>query len=71
MPHGSFMGGNPGWPLINDSNTAPADRDPPLTSWPMGGHMCMYYSDSPSGSGQNDWARQMQTMAREAYEMSN
>jgi len=64
FPHGSIMGGNPGWPLSNQSNARPA------AGWPLGGHMCLYYSDSPSGSGHNDWARQMNDAAREAHRMS-
>jgi len=65
FPHGSIVGGSPGWPFVNDSNTPPADRDPPLNNWPLGGHMCLYYGDSAGGTqAAND-------AAEEAYRMSN
>lgn len=43
-PHAAIMGGNPGAPLTNKSNTRPSG------GWAIGGHMCMYYGDSPGGT---------------------
>ncbi|MCL2324954.1 MAG: SH3 domain-containing protein [Proteobacteria bacterium] len=54
-PHGSLMGGSPGAPLKNQSNTRPS------SGWPIGGHMCMYYGDSPGGT------QSCNTAAKNAY----
>lgn len=43
-PHAAIMGGNPGSPFQNQSNTRPS------TGWAMGGHFCLYYGDSPGGT---------------------
>ena len=43
-PHAAIMGGNPGSPFQNQSNTKPS------TGWAMGGHFCLYYGDSPGGT---------------------
>ncbi|MGI5830863.1 MAG: SH3 domain-containing protein, partial [Bradymonadia bacterium] len=43
-PHAAIMGGRPGYPLANKSNTRPS------SGWALGGHMCMYYGDSPGGT---------------------
>jgi hypothetical protein len=70
-PHGSIVGyANPGPPLISEINVQPRDRVPPLSTWPMGGHMCMYYGDSRSGrSGPNESpAKPLNDAARDAFE---
>lgn len=43
-PHAAIMGGNPGSPFQNQSNTKPEG------GWAMGGHFCLYYGDSPGGT---------------------
>lgn len=43
-PHAAIMGGKPGSPFQNQSNTRPS------TGWAMGGHFCLYYGDSPGGT---------------------
>ena len=60
VPHGSIIGGvEPGPPLRNVPNHK-IDG-----AWPVGGHMCMYYSNSSGGtSGMNE-------AAREAYRIAN
>jgi len=69
FPHGSIMtGANPGSPLRSDSNTSPGQRNPPLATWPVGGHMCMYYSNS-TGGGAADWTQRMNNAARAAHGM--
>ena len=65
FPHGSIMwnvngGAQPGLPLSNQSNTQPSG------GWPVGGHMCMYYSNSV-GNGDPDWERRMNDAARTAH----
>jgi hypothetical protein len=52
-PHGSIVGGTPGFPLTSQSNNPPYDN--------VGGHMCMYYSNStgntvPATPGLNEAA---------------
>ncbi|MFA5624920.1 MAG: peptidoglycan DD-metalloendopeptidase family protein [Bradymonadales bacterium] len=42
-PHHNKMGGNPGWPLTDGGDKVGKE-------WKMGGHMCMYYGDSPGGT---------------------
>ena len=44
-PHGSTMGGESGLP--SDSNVSYDQRNPQLDNWPLGGHMDMYFYDSP------------------------
>ena len=55
FPHGSIVGyarATEISPLRNMSNTRPSG------GWPVGGHMCMYYSNSTGGtSGMNEAAR--------------
>jgi len=56
-PHAAIMGGSPGAPLTNQSNTRPA------AGWAIGGHMCMYYGDSPGGTPScNDAAKKAKDM---------
>lgn len=51
-PHAAIMGGKPGYPFSNQSNTRPAG------GWPLGGHFCLYYGDSPGGTPKcNDKAK--------------
>jgi len=61
-PHGTIIGGKntqPGLPLIDESDVQPSDRKPQIDTWPMGGHMCMYYLDSIGGtSGCNEKAEE-------------
>ena len=63
FPHGSIIGGpgvepRPGPYIVGDVNTRPADRYPPLATWPLGGHMCMYYGFSTGGTmAANDAAK--------------
>ena len=57
-PHAAIMGGNPGHPFSNQSNTKPAG------GWPLGGHFCLYYGDSPGGTPKcNDAAKQAKDMS--------
>lgn len=58
-PHACIIGGNPGAPLKNQSNTRPA------SGWAIGGHCCMYFSYK-TGGGMND---SINPKAREAYEI--
>lgn len=62
-PHAAIMGGNPGAPFSNKSNTPFAYSK--TQKWPLGGHMCMYYGDSPGGTPKCNDA------AREAYKLGN
>ena len=62
FPHGSIIGGNPGLP--NMSNTRPA------SGWSVGGHMCMYFKDSVSNSGDSQHARDMRAAAEEALRLA-
>jgi hypothetical protein len=60
FPHHLIMGGaSPGLPLRNgNTNGSP---------WDVGGHMCMYYGDSPGSASMlhlNDTARQAQTLGQ-------
>lgn len=56
-PHAAIMGGNPGHPFTNQSNTRPSG------GWALGGHMCMYYGDSPGGTPKcNDAAKNASKM---------
>ena|GEM_PF-6891327 len=65
-PHASdFSGGKSGLP--SDIDTPPQDRNPALSSWPLGGHMCMYYGESPTGNGDPKYAKNMNDAAKEAY----
>lgn len=64
-PHGSLQTSNPNPGLfINDSDTPPGERNPRLSEWPMGGHMCMHYSNSPGLTNPGN------AMAREAHRMA-
>jgi len=47
-PHAAIMGGSPGLPFVSKSNTAFAYS--PNEKWPLGGHLCLYYGDSPGGT---------------------
>jgi len=58
FPHGSIMGGNPGTPFVNKSNTRPSG------GWDIGGHMCMCYKDRGGGM------QSLSDAAAKAYEMS-
>lgn len=58
-PHAAIMGGNPGYPFSSQSNTKPAG------GWPLGGHMCMYYGDSPGGTPKCNEAAEL------AYKLGN
>jgi hypothetical protein len=59
FPHGSFIGGHPGWPLVDRSNERPDG------GWDVGGHMCMYYGDSTGGTiGLNNVAREAQVLGQ-------
>lgn len=58
-PHAAIMGGRPGYPFSNQSNTKPAG------GWPLGGHMCMYYGDSPGGTPKCNEAAEL------AYKLGN
>ena len=51
-PHAAIMGGNPGHPFTNQSNTRPS------TGWALGGHFCLYYGDSPGGTPKCNTAAQ-------------
>ena len=55
FPHGGKIGGNSGLP--SKSNTRPP------TGWEIGGHMCMVYKDSSSGTPG------MQEAAKEAFKI--
>lgn len=58
-PHAAIMGGNPGYPFQNQSNTRPS------TGWAMGGHFCLYYGDSPGGTPDcNAAAKRAKDMSR-------
>lgn len=57
-PHHNIMGGNPGPPFTNGGDRVNG-------KWKMGGHMCMYYGDSPGGTQKCNEA------ARTAYELGN
>ena len=57
-PHAAIMGGNPGHPFTNQSNTRPAG------GWALGGHFCLYYGDSPGGTPKcNDAAKKARNMS--------
>ena len=57
-PHAAIMGGKPGSPFQNQSNTRPS------TGWAMGGHFCLYYGDSPGGTPKcNDAAKTAKDMS--------
>ena len=57
-PHAAIMGGNPGHPFTNQSNTRPAG------GWALGGHFCLYYGDSPGGTPKcNDAAKIARNMS--------
>lgn len=57
-PHAAIMGGNPGHPFSNQSNSRPAG------GWPLGGHFCLYYGDSPGGTPKcNDAAKTARNMS--------
>lgn len=58
-PHACIIGGSPGAPLKNQSNTRPPG------GWEIGGHCCMYFSYK-TGGGMND---SINPKAREAYEI--
>lgn len=62
-PHAALMGGNPGAPFTSKSNKAYAYSK--TEKWPLGGHMCMYYHDSPGGTQKCNEA------AVKAYELGN
>ena len=57
-PHAAIMGGNPGHPFTNQSNTRPKG------GWALGGHFCLYYGDSPGGTPKcNDAAKKARNMS--------
>ncbi len=57
-PHAAIMGGNPGHPFTNQSNTRPKG------GWALGGHFCLYYGDSPGGTPKcNDAAKKARDMS--------
>lgn len=58
-PHAAIMGGHPGYPFSDQDNTKPAG------GWPLGGHMCMYYGDSPGGTPKCNEAAEL------AYKLGN
>lgn len=58
-PHAAIMGGNPGYPFTSQDNTRPPG------GWPLGGHMCMYYGDSPGGTPKCNEAAEL------AYKLGN
>lgn len=62
-PHAAMMGGNPGAPFTNRSNTPFYYSK--TQKWPLGGHICCYYGDSPGGTQSCNEA------ARKAYELGN
>jgi len=76
-PHDIVMSENPGPPLSNQQGrriTAAEARSWGLGAtwegkWYLGGHMCMYYGDSPSGRGEitTGFAKRMNDAARDAY----
>jgi len=63
-PHGSRMGSNPGQPFRNATN---GNSSP----WTIGGHMCMYYSNSTGGTASQERQEERRNMAREAHKIGN
>lgn len=64
-PHAAIMGGSPGYPFKNESNTplSGAAKAANGSQWRLGGHFCLYYGDSPGGtSGCNPAAKRAATM---------
>ena len=66
FPHGSILGSEigaePGLPLRAMSDTQ--------ATWTIGGHMCMYYSNSTSLRGTQEYQNAMNDAARRAYNWS-
>lgn len=62
-PHAAMMGGNPGAPFTNRSNTPFYYNQ--TQKWPLGGHICCYYGDSPGGT------QSCNAAAKKAYELGN
>lgn len=61
-PHAAIMGGNPGYPFKNESNT-PLSKPEKGSKWRLGGHFCMYYGDSVGGTPScNDAAKRAAQM---------
>lgn len=61
-PHAAIMGGNPGYPFKNESNT-PLSTPVNGSKWRLGGHFCMYYGDSVGGTPScNDAAKRAAKM---------